>query len=181
VRGWTATQGALTFLSIGLGILLCCVYIGIDTRVRFNPLLARSDKFVNPEARLPPMIVGSILLPIGLFWFAWTSSPSICAISQVAAGICIGMGIFLVFLPAQVYVIDCYLMNANSALAATSFARALMASGFPLFAIYMYTDLGVDWATSLLGFLCVGMIPFPLLFWVYGEKLRAKGKFSVVL
>lgn len=101
--------------------------------------------------------------------------------AQIASGVCIGMGIFLVFLPAQVYIIDCYLMNANSALAATSFARALMAAGFPLFATYMYKDLGVDWATSLLGFLCLAMIPFPVMFWFYGEKLRKKGKFTVVL
>lgn len=100
---------------------------------------------------------------------------------QVTAGVCIGMGIFLVFLPAQVYIVDTYLMNANSALAATSFARALLAAGFPLFATHMYETLGVAWATSLLGFLCVAMILFPVLFWIYGEKLRAKGKFAIVL
>ena len=24
-----------------------------------------------PEERLPPMIIGAIVLPIGLFWFGW--------------------------------------------------------------------------------------------------------------
>lgn len=127
------------------------------------------------------MMIGSVILPIGLFWFAWTSSPNIHPAPQIISGVFTGMGIFLVFLPAQIYIIDVYLMNANSALAATAFARALMAAGFPLFATYMYKDLGVDWATSLLGFLCVAMVPFPFLFWKYGEKIRAKGKFAVVM
>jgi hypothetical protein len=181
VRGWSVTDASLTFISIGVGIFLCCIYIALDSRLRFNPLLARSGKLVLPEARLPPMILGSVLLPVGLFWFAWTSSPNIHPAPQIIAGVVIGLGILLIFLPAQVYIIDCYLIHANSALAATSFARALMAAGFPLFATYMYRDLGVDWATSLLGFLCVAMIPFPVLFYVFGEKMRKKGKFAIVL
>lgn len=85
------------------------------------------------------------------------------------------------FLPSQIYVVDTYLLNANSALAAMACARALMAAGFPLFATYMYVNLGVAWATSLLAFLSLAMVPFPILFWKYGEKLRMKGKFAFAL
>ena len=74
--------------------------------------------------------------------------------------------------------VDVYLLNANSALAATGFVRAVMAAGFPLFATYIYKDLGVAWATTLLGFLCIPMLPFPIIFFVYGKWLRAKGKFE---
>jgi hypothetical protein len=70
-----------------------------------------------------------------------------------------------------------YLLNANSALAATVCARDLMAASFPLFATQMYERLGVAWATSLLAFLCIAMIPFPILFYLSGEKLRMKEKF----
>ena len=71
-----------------------------------------------------------------------------------------------------------YLLNANSALAARAFARALMAAGFPLFATYMYERLGVAWATSVLEIICIAMIQFPILFYIYGEKLRARGKYT---
>ncbi len=181
VRGWSPGIASLPFLSIFIGILLCCLYLSIDTKTRFRRLLIRSKKLVIPEARLPPMIAGSVILPVGLFWFAWTSNRNITWVPQVISGIFIGCGIFLVFLPSQIYVVDTYLFNANSALTATACARALMAAGFPLFATYMYEDLGVAWATSLLAFLCVAMLPFPVLFWFYGEKLRAKGKFAYVL
>ncbi|KAF8861676.1 MFS general substrate transporter [Acephala macrosclerotiorum] len=181
VRGWATGISALPFLGLFLGIVGCCMYIALDTKLRFNPMLIKSKKPFLPEARLPPMIVGSILLPIGLFWFAWTSNPNIHWAPQVVSGIFTGCGIFLVFLPSQIYVVDCYLLNANSALAAMACARALMAAGFPLFATYMYENLGVDWATSLLAFLSVGMVPFPVLFWKYGERLRMKGKFAFAL
>jgi hypothetical protein len=39
-----------------------------------------------PEARLPFAMVGSILLPIGLFWFAWTSNPKVHWIAPILAG-----------------------------------------------------------------------------------------------
>ncbi|KAG4429786.1 hypothetical protein IFR05_014736 [Cadophora sp. M221] len=181
VRGWSSTIASLPFLGIFIGIVLCCIYIAIDTKTRFNKLLLASPKPFIPEARLPPMIIGSVILPAGLFWFAWTSSPTMHWAPQVVSGVFVGCGIFLVFLPSQIYIVDTYLLNANSALAASSCVRALMAAGFPLFATYMYRDLGVDWATSLLGFLCVAMMPFPVLFWMYGEKLRMKGKFAFAL
>ena len=178
IRGWESGIGSLPFIAILGGIVICCVYIAVDTKTRFQQALKRSGKMVLPEARLPPMIIGSIILPMGLFWFAWTSNPSISWVPQVLSGIFIGCGIFLVFLPSQIYIIDVYLLNANSALAASACARALMAAGFPLFATQMYERLGVDWATSLLGFICVVMIPFPVLFYMYGEKLRARGKYT---
>jgi DHA1 family multidrug resistance protein-like MFS transporter len=181
VRGWKTGTSSLPFIGLFIGIVACCIYIAVDTKTRFNRALIRSKKFVLPEARLPPMIAGSIVLPIGLFWFAWTSKPSIPWPAQVVSGVATGCGIFLVFLPSQIYIIDCYLLNANSALAASSCVRALMAAGFPLFSEYMYERLGVDWATSLLGILCLAMLPFPVLFYMHGEKLRRKGKFAFAL
>lgn len=82
------------------------------------------------------------------------------------------------FLPGLLYIVDVYLLNANSALVSNTFVRSLMAAAFPLFATYMYEDLGVAWATSLLAFLCIAMLPFPILFYKYGKTLRAKGKFA---
>lgn len=50
-----------------------------------------------PEARLPFACLGAILLPIGIFWFAWTSTPSVHWISPVLAGVPFGCGMLLVF------------------------------------------------------------------------------------
>jgi hypothetical protein len=43
----------------------------------------------EPEYRLPPAIAGAILVPIGMFWFAWTCYPSVHWIVPI-----IGSGFF---------------------------------------------------------------------------------------
>lgn len=42
----------------------------------------------------------------------------------------------------------------------------------------MFEGLGVQWATSLLGFLCVALLPAPFAFYFYGEKIRGMSKFA---
>lgn len=63
-------------------------------------------------------------------------------------------------------------MNANSAISANTFFRSWLGAGFPMFAMAMYNNLGVPWATSLLGFLAIALFPVPVLFYIYGEKIR---------
>ena len=69
-------------------------------------------------------------------------------------------------------------MYANSAIAANTLVRSLAGAGFPLFATPMFNNLGVAWATSLLGFLTLAMVPVPVLFFIYGKKIRSLSKFS---
>lgn len=76
------------------------------------------------------------------------------------------------------YIIDVYLMYANSAIAANSLLRSTAGAGFPLFAVQMYHKLGVPWATSLLGFLTVAFLPVPILFFIYGEKIRKMSRYA---
>jgi len=42
----------------------------------------------------------------------------------------------------------------------------------------MYKTLGDQWATSLLAFLTVAMMPFPYLFFKYGKRIRGKSRFA---
>jgi DHA1 family multidrug resistance protein-like MFS transporter len=176
-RGWNLGVGGLPFLGIFIGLVCGVITIVIVTKTRFARKLKENGRVV-PEERLPPMIAGAFLLPIGLFWFAWTSSPHITWVPQVLAGIPIGWGIFMVFLQGLNYIIDVYLWNANSAIAANTFMRSFAGGGFPIFAAAMYHNLGVAWATSLLGFLCIAMIPAPIVFYFYGARIRALSKFS---
>lgn len=84
----------------------------------------------------------------------------------------------MVFMPAVIYLIDVYLFDANSALAANTFVRSLIAAVFPLFAPFMYRNLGVQWATSLLAFLCLALVPASILLYKYGKKIREWSKFA---
>ncbi|KAI9930459.1 Citrinin biosynthesis cluster MFS transporter mrr1 [Aspergillus wentii] len=178
VRGWTNEGIAgLPFVGILVGVFCGVALIIWQTKTRFARKLAKHGKVV-PEERLVPMMIASVLLPIGLFWFGWTSDPSISWVPQVIAGIPIGMGILVIFMQGLNYIIDCYMMFANSAIAANTLVRSSLGGSFPLFAVQMYHKLGVDWASSLLGFITVAMIPIPVAFFFYGSKIRAMSKFS---
>ena len=50
-----------------------------------------------------------------------------------------------------------------------------------MFTTQMYMSMGVNWATSVLGFICVALMPSPLLFCLYGKKIRAWSKFAYTL
>ncbi|KAL9045817.1 MAG: hypothetical protein Q9214_001205 [Letrouitia sp. 1 TL-2023] len=178
-RKWGLGISSLPYFGLLTGVLCATAITVIYTRTRFARLTRENNGHVKPENRLPMMILGGCIFPIGLFWFAWTSNPHIHWAASVCAGIPIGMGMFLVWIQCFTYLIDVYLPVANSALAANSMVRSLFGAGFPLFATAMYKRLGIAWATSLLGFLSVAMVPIPVLFYIFGEKIRGWSKNSV--
>lgn len=178
VRGWTHEGvAALPFIGILIGVFCGVCLIVYTTKTRFARKLEKHGKVV-PEERLVPMMVASVLLPIGLFWFGWTSSPNVSWVPQVIAGVPIGLGILVIFMQGLNYIIDVYMMYANSAIAANTLIRSALGGAFPLFATQMYRNLGVNWASSVLGFITVAMIPIPILFFIYGARIRAMSKFS---
>lgn len=112
----------------------------------------------------------------GLFWFAWTNNVS-SPWPQIIAGIPIGAGIQMIFLQGLTYIIDVYKWQSASAIAANSLFRSLLGAGFPLLANVFYNNLGVEWATSTLGFIAVAMFPVPILFYIFGARIRKLSKF----
>jgi MFS transporter, DHA1 family, multidrug resistance protein len=177
VRGWSPGIASLPFLSLFVGEMLGFVATLLVMKFAVGSKI-KAGKRPVPEDHLWTMMVGSVLLIGGFFWFAWTSQPSISWIPQVLAGPVIGCGIYMVFLSCQIYITECYLANTNSAVAANTLVRSAVAGAFPLFATQMFEKLDVDWASSLLGFLCVAMTPFPILFYFYGAKMRSWSKFA---
>jgi len=136
------------------------------------------DGEAPPEARLPPGMVGSLALPIGLFWFAWTNYPSIHWIVCIIGTAPFGFGMVLVFLSCMNYLIDAYTIYAASVLAANSVLRSLFGAVFPLFTSQMYSTLGIHWASSIPAFLALACMPFLFIFYKVGEKIRLKCKYA---
>ncbi|KAG5987328.1 hypothetical protein E4U43_005121 [Claviceps pusilla] len=176
-RGWNQGVGGLSFLGIMVG-MLCAIAYTIPVNTKFIAMQKKNGGVAAPEARLPPAIVGSVALPIGLFWFAWTNSASIHWIVSIMAGVPFGFGMVLVFLSCLNYLIDSYTIFAASVLAANSVLRSLFGAAFPLFTGHMYRNLGIHWASSIPAFLSLACLPFPFLFHKYGAPIRAKCKFA---
>jgi hypothetical protein len=104
-RGWSPGVGGLAFLGLLVGMLFAVTGNILDNK-RYMKIVQKHHGMPPPEARLPSAIVGSVLLPIGLFWFAWTSDPSIHWIVPIIGSAFFGAGLVLVFLAIFNYLID---------------------------------------------------------------------------
>ncbi|TVY79772.1 Citrinin biosynthesis cluster MFS transporter mrr1 [Fusarium oxysporum f. sp. cubense] len=176
VRGWSQQFSSLALLGIIIGVVVGTITVVAYNETYFKRQLRANEGAFEPEARLPLMIFGGLLVPIGLFWYAWTSNPSIPWPSEVCAGILIGWGMYTIFIQCFTYIVDCYTIMANSAMAANGALRSVFGAAFPLFAGSMYRGLGVPWSTSILAFLSLVMVPVPIIFWYYGQRIRAWSK-----
>ena len=161
-----------------VGMMLAVLYSIWDNK-RYVKVAANDPSgYAPPEARLPPCLIGAVCLPVGLFWFAWTNSPTINWAPSILAGIPFGAGMVLVFLSIMNYLIDSYVIFAASVLAANSVLRSLMGAIFPLFTTYMYRNLGIHWASSIPAFLALACVPFPFIFYKVGYKIRRRCRFA---
>ncbi|KAE8368035.1 major facilitator superfamily domain-containing protein [Aspergillus caelatus] len=176
-RGWNQGVGGLAFMGIAVGMIVGTIYTIPDNR-RYMRTVKRYGGFAPPESRLPPVMLSAVCIPVGLFWFAWTNSPSIHWMASIAAGVPFGCGIVLLYLGIMGYLIDSYTIFAASVLAANAVLRSLFGGIFPLFTTYMYDGLGIHWASSIPAFLTVACMPFPFIFYRYGEAIRKRCPYS---
>lgn len=177
-RGWSPGIGGLAFIGVAVGMMMAVAYSTYDNKRYMRVAAASPGGRAPPEARLPPAILGSILLPVGLFWFAWTNGPQIHWVVPIIASGFFAAGLVLVFLALLTYLIDSYTVFAASVLASNSVLRSLFGAAFPLFTTYMYKDLGIHWASSVPAFLALACVPAPVLFYKYGARIRSRCKYA---
>lgn len=176
-RGWSIPESDLPFLSVLLGVILAFLTCSLYTLTIFKSRVHKNNGVFVAEDRLPPMILGGLILPPSLLWFGW--SGGVHWISQILASFFIGYGLLLIFITGIVYLVDVYQHHANSAMSIHVVVRSLIACSFPLWANIMYDHLGIAWGTSLLAFLCVPMLFAPVVFYFYGARIRSWSRFSV--
>ncbi|KXH49664.1 major facilitator superfamily transporter [Colletotrichum nymphaeae SA-01] len=185
---WTGEYGesvgisGLNYISLGLGF-----FIGAQTCAPLQDRIyaALKRRYVpdggpgRPEFRVPMMIPGAVLVPMGLIIYGWTSQyhthwiwPNIGA-TLFSAGVIIG------FQCIQGFLVDTYTRYAASAVAAATVLRSLAGFGFPLFAPSLYNKLDYGWGNTLLALLGVAIgWPGPLLLWKFGPRLRKKSQYA---
>lgn len=184
VYHFSVTAQGLSFLGLVTG---CCVapfvLIGVDHLVRRQRQRRQQEDqqtpTFSPETRLYTALYGSIVLPVGLFWFGWSArTPVHWIVPIIGQGITI-LGSLLIYVPCNFYMLDVYGSKYGaSAAGASSLSRYTLSAAFPLFVTQMYEALGVSWATSLLGFIAVLMLPIPWVFYYMGPRLRARSQYE---
>jgi multidrug resistance protein len=173
--------GGLNYISLGVGL-----FVGTQVCAPTQDRIYRTLKARNPdggkgkpEFRMPLMIPGALLVPVGLFIYGWSAHARTHWIVPNIGAAIFAAGTIVGFQCVQTYIVDSYTRYAASAIAAATVLRSLAGFGFPLFAPYIYRALGDGWGNTLLAFIAILLgIPAPLLLWKYGEKLRKRSTFA---
>jgi MFS transporter, DHA1 family, multidrug resistance protein len=145
----------------------------------YSKHIPRWKGFPPAEYRLYGAMVGGPALVVGAFWLGWTGEySSVHWAAPGVATIVLGYAISLIFMSFMTYLVDTYLMYSASAFSANTTVRSLVAAAFPLFTVQMYTKLGINWASTLVGFIGLLLAPSPFLFYKYGARIRQMSKFA---
>ncbi|KAH7397700.1 major facilitator superfamily domain-containing protein [Cadophora sp. MPI-SDFR-AT-0126] len=171
-------DASLNYLSLGVGFVIglqICAPLIDKVYIR---LKRHYNSPGRPEFRIPLMLPGGLLVPLGLLIYGFTARSTIHFIVPNIGAAIFACGCIISFQCAQAYVVDAYTTYAASATGAAAFVRTIAGFGFPLFAGKLYGGLGVGWGNAVLAFVALGVgIPAPILFWRYGERIRARSTY----
>ena len=176
---FTTMQIGILYVAPGIGFLLAVWLLVPYIDKVYNTLSSRNGDSGKPEYRLPLANIGAVLLPISMFWFAWTIAMRAHWAATISSTVFWGFGQVAIFNTVQNYYIDAFAKYAASAIAAGSVVRSLFGGIVPAFTPALFGQLGYGWGFSVFGFLCVALAPAPLLFIRFGERIR--DKFAVEL
>ncbi|CBF80125.1 uncharacterized protein ANIA_07796 [Aspergillus nidulans FGSC A4] len=176
-HGFNIGQQGLCFLGMAVGPLVAFALSPLQERYYLRRVAENKGRAV-PEARMWMARGGSLLIPLSLFWFGWTSYSSVHWIVPIIASSFFGAGLYIVILSILNYVVDGYQTYSASALAGVILVRNIVGAGFPLFATQMYERLGYEWASSLLGFIAILLVPIPFVFFYKGEVIRLRSPWA---
>ncbi|KAI0172196.1 MFS general substrate transporter [Hypoxylon sp. FL1284] len=173
--GFSEGDSGLTFLPAGLGMMIGVIGFGklTDTIVKRNQAKGITHR---PEVRIMPSftIPCGIALPIGLFIYGWTTYYGVHWIVPMLGVLIFSAGLMGVMFCVQNYLLDTYPRYAASVTAAMAVLRSLLGALLPLGGLQMYRALGLGWGNSLLGFISLALIPIPLVFFTFGERIRSR-------
>jgi len=183
VYGFDLTARGLVFLGLAVGNMLAFIFVVVLSRLlyakRIRAMKEGRGGNVPPEKRLLLALVGSLFVPVGLFWFGWSARANVHWICPIIASGVFAFGNFLIFIAYSLYVIDVYGPAVGaSATATVAMLRSILGAAFPLFTVQMYEHLGVGWATSLLGFIVLALSGVPWVLYRFGPVLRKRSRFA---
>lgn len=194
--GFPASISGLVYLGLGIALVLGVVIFGsLNPRIQAARMKADGVDKPKPEYRLLLMIWLSPCVALGLFIYGWTAYYKVYWIVPIIGTFFIGLGAYFVLvscipyyysayqtranfhqMPTQLYLIELFgSKGAPSALSAMNLLRYMGGTFLPLAGPRLYRALGYGWGNSLLGFLALLFALPPVLFYKYGERLRAKG------
>ncbi|KAL1873628.1 hypothetical protein VTK73DRAFT_815 [Phialemonium thermophilum] len=177
MRGWNAGVARLPLLGTVVGAFVGGLIIFLDTSRRKKKTARLGE--LEPEDRLYMAMIGGVIFPIAMFWFAWTGEyNSVPWIVPSLAGCLLSVGLVLIFVALLNYLVDSYHSVAASAVAGNTCARCIGCAAAPLFTNQMFNALGIGGGGSLIGGVSALLAVCPFVFYRYGRQIRARSRYT---
>jgi MFS family permease len=178
--GWDAVQAGYVQVAIVIGEILGCG-LCVSTNHWYYDSAARNTEAPGtpiPEARLYTSVIGGFFgVTGGMFVYGWTSYSAIHWMAPTIGLAMVGFGTTAVMVGNANYLVDAYSKYAASALGAVGLVENISIAFLPLAATAMYTDLGFQWASSLLAFVSLALVATPFVVLKWGKEIRSRSPF----
>ncbi|KAF3391412.1 putative efflux pump kojT [Penicillium rolfsii] len=169
----------IIFVAMVPGVFIAAIMVPFMYRLTKQAAAkaAAEGKSLQPEVSLYWAMAGaSILMPISLFWMAWTCYSDISIWSPIVASGVFGYALVCIFTTTYMYIIFVYLQYAASALGFMTFARYIVSGALSPASVKMYERLGPHWSLTISAIVATVMAPVPFVLYVYGHKVRAMSR-----
>ncbi|KAG2093738.1 major facilitator superfamily domain-containing protein [Suillus discolor] len=161
--------GGLAYIGFGVGFISATIFGAKICDKTYLYLAAKNGGKGKPEMHVPAMIFGSLVVPVGLFWYGSSAQAKLHFIMPIIGTAIFGFGIMRASLAIQLYLVDTF----------TYAASAVAAASVSLSILQMFAALGYGGGNLLLADLAIVLgIPFPI--WIYyaGERMRARSSLT---
>lgn len=166
-----------TAMMPGVGVALVMLPYIYKLTKRAAARAAAEGKPLQPEVSLYWAMAGaSVLMPVSLFWMAWTCYPDISIWSPIVASGVFGYSLVCIFTTAYMYIVFVYLQYAASALGFMTFSRYVISGALTPASIEMYDRLGPHWSLTIVAIIATVMAPVPFVLYKYGHQIRAMSR-----
>ncbi|KAH7399681.1 major facilitator superfamily domain-containing protein [Pyrenochaeta sp. MPI-SDFR-AT-0127] len=172
--GFDTEKVGLLYLGPGSGFLFAVWFLVPRIDTIYTRLTTSHHGKAQPEFRLPLANIGAVFIPMSLFWFAWTVDAHAHWFASIAATFFYGIGQVMVLNCTQNYFIDSFEKYAASAIAAGTVFRSVVGGAIPILAPALFRRLGYGWGISTFAFVSLALAPAPILFYIFGERLRER-------
>lgn len=184
IYGWSAAMCGYIQAAVLIGEIFGFIFTLYGGRVYLKSASRNMESPGEPipEARLYVSTFASFLgITGGMFIYAWTSYPEIPWIAPAFGLAMVGFGIQVVVSTIADYVTDAYAVTnyAGSAISAVASGENIIAGVLPLATQSIYTNLGIQWASTLLAFVALLLSAIPIVFIWKGRELRRRSPFML--
>lgn len=179
---WAPYSAGYVQGAVGIGELIGWIASLYSIRL-YNQSASRNTEMPGrpiPEARLYVSVFASYIgIAGGMLFYGWTSFPYIhWSVPAIGLGM-VGFGTQIVVGAVADYIEDAYAASdyAASGLSAVCSGENLISGFLPLASRSMYTNLGFQWASTLIGILAFLLSFAPVVAILFGRQLRERSQF----